>query len=105
MAAPSTMPVARSRPRSRWTPIMSITPAPAMPAPTKPGRGVSPSSSAPEPPAAETSPSACPAKDWPRMTVNTPVTADTTATIAPIEAATWTCGLVKKPGPKTAVDS
>jgi hypothetical protein len=39
------------------------------------------------------------------MTVNTPVTADTTATIAPIEAATWTCGLVKKPGPKTAVDS
>ena len=28
MAAPSTMPVARSRPRSRWTPIMSITPGP-----------------------------------------------------------------------------
>jgi hypothetical protein len=25
-----------------------------------------------------------------------PVTAETTATIAPIEAATWTCGLVKR---------
>ena len=39
------------------------------------------------------------------MTVNTPVTAETTATTAPIEAATWTCGLAKNPGSKTAVYS
>ena len=84
MAAPSTMPVARSRPRTRRTPIMSITPAPTMPRPTKPSNGLSPISSAPEPPAAETSPSAWPAKDWPRMTVKTPTTADTTATTPPI---------------------
>ena len=75
------------------------------PTPTKPGSGLSPISSAPEPPAAETSPSAWPAKDWPRMTVNTPTTRTTTATTPPIEAATWTCGLAKKPGSKTAVDS
>ena len=61
--------------------------------------------SAPDPPAAETSPSACPAKDWPRMTVNTPVTAETMATTAPIVAAVWTCALVKNPGSNTAVDS
>ena len=82
---------------------MSITPAPAMPRPTNPASGLSPSSSAPEPPAADTSPSACPAKDWPRMTVNTPVTAETTATTAPIVTAMWTCGLAKKPGSKMAV--
>src|SRR6516164_9777082 len=102
MAAPSTTPVARSRPRSRCTPIRSIVPAPAMPRPTKPATGVSPISSAPDPPAAETSPSACPAKDWPRMTVNTPTTAATTATTPPTATAMWTCGLLKNPGSNTA---
>ena len=105
MAAPSTIPVARSRPRTRRTPIMSITPAPMMPSPTNPTTGLSPMSSAPEPPAAETSPSAWPPKDWPRMTVNTPTTADTTATAAPTAAAVWTGALEKKPGSKICVHS
>ena len=103
MAAPSTMPVARSLPRTRRTPIMSMTPPPTIPRPTNPSSGFSPISSAPEPPAAETSLSACPPKDWPRMTVNTPTTAETTATTPPIRTATWTGALEKKPGSNTHV--
>ena len=52
------------------------------PAPQEPGQGTQPSSSAPEPPAVDTSARECPAKDWPRRTVNTPTTAETTATTA-----------------------
>ncbi len=74
-----------------------------MPRPTKPATGLSPMSSAPDPPAAETSPRACPANDWPRITVKTPVMADTIATTAPIVAAVWTWTLPKNPGSKTAV--
>ena len=42
--------------------------------------------------------SACPANDWPRMTVNTPTIPETTAAIAPTTRATWTGSEEKNPG-------
>ncbi len=101
--APSTMPVARSRPRTRRMPIRSMTTAPTTPAPTKPSTGLAPTRRAPEPPAVDTSVRAWPPNDWPRSTVNTPTTADTTATTAPMTVATWTGWLAKNPGSKTQV--
>ncbi len=41
--APRTIPVARSRPRGRRIPIMSITPAASTPVPAKPSSGLMPS--------------------------------------------------------------
>ena len=52
------------------------------------------------PPALLTSASAWPAKDWPRITVNTPTTPETTAAPPPMTAAVCTGSLVKKPGAK-----
>ena len=68
--APSTIPVARSRPRGRCTPIMSITPAASTPIPAKPHSGLTPARKEAEPPVTLMSASACPANDWPRSTVN-----------------------------------
>ena len=39
-----------------------------------------------------------PANDWPRVTVNTPVTAEVTATTVPTASAMCTGPLPKKPG-------
>ena len=50
-AAPSTMPVARSRPRGRRIPIHSITPAAARFIATKPKSGLIPIRNAADPPA------------------------------------------------------
>jgi hypothetical protein len=47
-----------------------------------------------------TSVKACPAKDWPRTTVKTPTTAETTAVTAPMTSAVRTGPLEKKPGSK-----
>ena len=66
-------------------------------------KGLAPTRKAPEPPAVPTSPRAWPAKDWPRMTVNTPTTAETTATSAPDRRAPRAPGsLAKNPGSNTA---
>ena len=86
--APRTMPVARSRPRGRRIPIMSMTPAAARLVPAKPHSGLIPSRNEPEPPVTLMSASACPAYDWPRMTVNVPTMPDTTATRPPASSAT-----------------
>ena len=43
----------------------------------------------------------CPANDWPRVTVNTPTTAEVMATTVPTASATCTGPLPKKPGSKT----
>ena len=48
------------------------------------------------------SPSASPANDCPRITVNTPTVPATTATTAPTVAAIWTWELPKNPGAKIA---
>ena len=101
VAAPSTMPVATSRPRTRCTPMASMLSAPRMPPARKPVRGLSPSSNAPEPPAVETSARECPAKDWPRMTVKIPTAAETTATTPPMTTAVCTGALEKNPGSKS----
>jgi zinc/manganese transport system ATP-binding protein len=76
---------------------------PMIPNPTKPETGLMPASTAPDPPAADTSVRAWPPKDWPRMTVNTPTTPETTATTPPITSAVWTGWLSKKPGSKIDV--
>ena len=81
--------------------MRSITAAATTPRPTNPTTGLAPRRNAPDPPAADTSVSECPAKDWPRITVNTPTTADTTATTAPMMRATWTGWLEKNPGSNT----
>ena len=47
------------------------------------------------------SPSASPAKDWPRITVKTPTTPATIATAVPTASATCTASLSQKPGAKT----
>src|SRR5580700_3116936 len=95
------MPVARSRSRTRWTPMRSIASAPMTPPPRNPVSGLRPRSSAPEPPEVATSASECPAKDWPRSTVKTPTPAETMATIAPMSAAVCTGPLEKSPGSKS----
>ena len=59
--APRTMPVARSRPRGRWMPIMSMTPAASTPTPTKPHSGLIPTRNEAEPPVTLMSASAWPA--------------------------------------------
>ena len=45
--------------------------------------------------------SECPANDWPRVTVNTPTTADVTAMTVPTASAMCTGPLPKKPGSTT----
>src|SRR5580658_2464288 len=97
------MPVARSRPRTCRVPMASMAPAPSTPPATKPVSGLRASNSAPDPPAVETSVSACPPKDWPRRTVKTPTTAETTATTPPMTTATPTGPLEKNPGSKSHV--
>ena len=98
--APSTIPVARSRPRARCTPIASIAPAAITLPSTNPHSGPMPTRYAPAPPVVPRSPNASPAKDWPRMTVNTPTTPVTTATSAPTARAMCTASLSKNPGAK-----
>src|SRR5579875_2140915 len=100
--APSTTPVATSRPRARWTPRNSIAPAAASARPKNPHTGAIPVRRAPEPPAAPTSPSASPAKAWRRITVSTPTAAVASATRPPTSRARRTGGLEKKPGSKIA---
>jgi hypothetical protein len=58
VAAPSTTPVAMSRPFTRCTPMASMAPAPTTPPPTKPTSGATPARKAPAPPAVATSVSA-----------------------------------------------
>jgi hypothetical protein len=59
-------------------------PAARTPIPTKPKSGVRPRRNAPDAPVAPTSDRASPAKDWPRITVNTPTTPETSATTVPM---------------------
>ena len=96
--APSTIPVARSRPRARWIPISSMIPAAATEIPTNPHSGAIPTRYALDPPVAPMSPSASPANDWPRITVNTPTQPATIATSAPTTSASWTELEEKNPG-------
>src|SRR5487761_312525 len=95
------MPVARSLPRGLRTPINSMTPAATTLRATKPYSVDTPRRTAAEPPAVPMSERACPANDWPRMTVNTPTQAETMATI-PLTASAMCTGLLeKKPGSNT----
>src|SRR5579864_3813266 len=100
-AAPSTTPVATSRPRRRWTPIISMNAAAPAPNARYPQNWLTPSRNAAEPPVVEMSAREWPANDCPRVTVNTPTTADVTAITAPTASATCTGPLPKKPGSKT----
>ena len=59
--APRTMPVARSRPRGRRMPIMSMMPAASTPVPANPHSGLMPSKNEADPPVTLMSASACPA--------------------------------------------
>ena len=67
-----------------------MAPAPTIAKVTKPQSGLAPTRKAPDPPVVPTSPREWPAKDWPRMTVNTPTTADTSETMPPTTSATRT---------------
>ncbi len=69
-----------------------------------PSSGLIPRRKEADPPALLTSARAWPAKDCPRMTVNTPTTPDTMAAPPPITIAVCTGSLVKKPGSKNAVN-
>ena len=97
-AAPSTTPVATSRPRRRCTPMISRIAAAATPKTRKPQNWFRPTKKAPEPPVVATSASECPANDWPRVTVNTPTTAEVIATTVPTSTATHTGLLDHSPG-------
>ena len=55
-----------------------MAPAPTRAKLTKPQSGLAPTRKAPEPPVVPRSPREWPAKDWPRTTVKTPTTAETT---------------------------
>ena len=66
----------------------------------KPQNWLRPMRKAAEPPVVATSASACPAKDWPRVTVNTPTTPEVTATTVPTSSATRTGPLDTSPGSK-----
>ena len=92
--------MATSRPRRRCTPIPSISAAAAIPAARKPQNWLSPTRNAPDPPVVATSASEWPAKDWPRMTVKTPMTPEVTATMAPTSKAVLTGPLPNSPGSK-----
>ena len=70
---------------------------------TNPHSGPTATRKAPDPPVVPMSPSASPAKDWPRMTVNTPTdAADDRDDRADAIAAICTVGWSKKPGAKIA---
>jgi hypothetical protein len=69
-------------------PMSSITAAATTLKATNPERVDAPTRNAAEPPAVPMSARACPAKDCPRMTVNTPTIPDTTAAMAPTVRAT-----------------
>ena len=68
-------------------PISSITAAPATATVANPHNGPTAIRNAADPPVIPMSPSASPANDWPRMTVNTPTAPATTATTAQTVAA------------------
>ena len=70
-----------------------------------PSSGLIPSRNAAAPPALLTSAREWPAKDCPRITVNTPTTPETTAAAPPITAAVRTGSLVKNPGSTTSDSS
>src|SRR5437763_7620077 len=103
--APSTMPVARSRPRGRWMPISSMTAAAPTADARKPHSAPTPARKAADPPAAPMSDSASPANACPRMTANTPTAPDTIAAVAPTASAVWTDALSKNPWPNTVASS
>ena len=62
--------------------MASISAAAAIPAARNPQNWLMPTRNAPDPPVVATSASEWPAKDWPRSTVNTPMTPEVTATTA-----------------------
>ena len=64
----------------------------------KPQNWLSPIRKAPDPPVVATSASAWPAKDCPRVTVNTPTTPEVMATTVPTSSATRTGPLDSSPG-------
>ena len=66
-----------------------------------PQNWLSPIRKAPAPPVVATSASAWPAKDWPRVTVNTPTTPEVIATTVPTSTATRTGPLDSRPGSNT----
>ena len=75
----------------------------AAPAPNAryPQNWFSPTRNAPDPPVVAMSARECPANDWPRITVNTPTTAEVTAVTPPTSSAICTGVLLKKPGSMT----
>ncbi len=82
---------------------MSMIPAATTLVPANPHSGLIPMRKEPEPPVTLMSASACPAYDWPRITVNVPTIPDTTATTPPASSATRTGALARKPGSTTAL--
>ena len=80
--------------------MASIRAAAATPATRKPQNWLTPIRNAPEPPVVATSASEWPAKDWPRSTVNTPMTPEVMATTAPTSRAVRTGSLLNSPGAK-----
>ena len=82
MAAPSTMPVARSRLRTRWTPMHLHRPRAEHATPDEAGERGEPEVAGAGPAGGRHVGQAWPANDWLRMTVKTPTTAETTAVTA-----------------------
>ena len=68
-----------------------------------PTRGLTPVTTAADPPVEVMSAKAWPAKDWPLITVNTPTGAHTQATTTPTTAAVCTAEFEKNPGWKIGV--
>src|ERR1039458_7858371 len=82
-----------------------MSPASMTAMPMKPQSGLAPPRKAADPPAEPTSPRACPAKAWPRMTVKTPTAPVTSATTAPTTRAACTGPLAKNPGANSVCNS
>ena len=80
--------------------MASISAAAAIPAARNPQNWLRPTRNAPDPPVVATSASEWPAKDWPRRTVNTPMTPEVMATTAPTSRAVLTGPLLNSPGSK-----
>ena len=80
--------------------MASISAAAAIPAARNPQNWLMPTRNAPDPPVVATSASEWPAKDWPRSTVNTPMTPEVTATTVPTIRAVLTGPLLSSPGSK-----
>ncbi len=75
-----------------------MTAAATTPAIRNPQNWLRPTRNAPAPPVVATSPSECPANDWPRMTVSTPTTPEVIATTVPTRSAVRTGWLLTNPG-------